>query len=65
MVRVIIDISVAGNTDHSGRAVYGTKYIRPPRHWDCGFETHSRNGCLSAFLLCLRCPVYLEALRQD
>jgi hypothetical protein len=27
-----------------------------------GFESHSRHGCLSAFVLCLCCPVYVVAL---
>jgi hypothetical protein len=27
-------------------------------HWNCGFESHSRHGCLSAFALCLCCSVY-------
>jgi hypothetical protein len=28
-----------------------------PKHWDRGFESHSRHGCLCAFILCLCCPV--------
>jgi hypothetical protein len=30
--------------DHSGRAVYGMKCLRPLEHWDRGFESHSRHG---------------------
>jgi hypothetical protein len=26
-------------------------------HWDRGFESHSRHGCLFAFILCLCCSV--------
>jgi hypothetical protein len=27
------------------------KCLRPFKHWDCGFESHPRYGCLSAFIL--------------
>jgi hypothetical protein len=30
-------------------------YLRQLKHWDRGFESHSRHGCLCAFILCLRC----------
>jgi hypothetical protein len=37
---------------HSGRAVQGMKFLRPLKHWDDEFESHSsHDGCLSAFLL--------------
>jgi hypothetical protein len=36
--------------EHSGRAVWGMKCLR----WDHWFESHSRHGCLSAFIMCLR-----------
>jgi hypothetical protein len=39
--------STLTRNDHSGRAL---------EHWDRGFESHSRHGCLSAFILCLCCP---------
>jgi hypothetical protein len=29
----------------------------PAKHWGRGFESHSRHGYLSAFILCLCCPV--------
>jgi hypothetical protein len=29
------------------------KYFRPLQHWDRGFESHSRHGCLCAFILCV------------
>jgi hypothetical protein len=32
--------------DHSGLAVWGIKYLHPLEHWDRGFESHSRHGCL-------------------
>jgi hypothetical protein len=35
----------------SGRVVWGMKCLRPLEHWDCGFVSHSRHGCLSAFIL--------------
>jgi hypothetical protein len=28
------------------------------------FESHSRHGCLSTFIRCLCCPVYVAALRR-
>jgi hypothetical protein len=43
--------------DHSVRALWGMKCLRPLKHWDRGFESHSKHGCLSTFLLCLYCPV--------
>jgi hypothetical protein len=27
--------------DQSGRAVYGMKFLRPPKHWNRWFESHS------------------------
>jgi hypothetical protein len=33
----------------SGRAVWGTYCFRPLEHWDHGFESPSRHGCVSAF----------------
>jgi hypothetical protein len=39
--------------NHSGRANEGMKYLRPLEHWDRGFESHSRHGCLFVFILCL------------
>jgi hypothetical protein len=27
--------------------------FRPLEHWDCGFKSHSRHGCLLAFILCV------------
>jgi hypothetical protein len=34
------------------------------KHWDRGFESHSRHACLSAFLLYSFCPVQIAGLRQ-
>jgi hypothetical protein len=31
--------------------------LRPLKHWDRGFQSHSRHGCLCAFILCLCCSV--------
>jgi hypothetical protein len=39
--------------DHSGRTFWGMKCLRSLEHWDRGFESHSRHGCLFAFILCL------------
>jgi hypothetical protein len=36
---------------------------RSLEHWDRGFKYHSMHGCLSAFILCLCCPVQVAALR--
>jgi hypothetical protein len=41
--------------DHSG--------LRPLKHWGRGFKSHSRHGCLYAFILCLCCSVQVAALR--
>jgi hypothetical protein len=43
--------------DHSGRAVWGMSRLHPLDHWDRGFKSHSRHGCLFAFILCLCCSV--------
>jgi hypothetical protein len=43
--------------DHSGRAVWVMNCLRPLEHWDRVFESHSRHGCLCAFILCLCCSV--------
>jgi hypothetical protein len=40
------------------------KCLRPLKHWDSGFESHSRHRCLFAFPFCLCCPVLAAALRQ-
>jgi hypothetical protein len=45
------------SADHSGRAVWGMNCLRPLEHWDRGFESHSRHGCLCAFILCSCCPL--------
>jgi hypothetical protein len=42
--------------DHSGGVVLGMR-LRPLEHWDRGFESHSRHGYISAFILCLCCSV--------
>jgi hypothetical protein len=39
------------NADYSGRAVLGMNCLRSLE--PCGFESHSRHGCLCAFILCL------------
>jgi hypothetical protein len=62
-MRVFIDWWVICVADHNGRAIEGMKYLRPLEPWDRGFESHSRHGCLSAFILCLCCPVKVAALR--
>jgi hypothetical protein len=33
------------------------KCLRPLKHWGRGFESHSRHGCLCAFILCFCCSV--------
>jgi hypothetical protein len=41
------------------------KRLRPLEHWDCGFESHSEQGCVYVFILCLCSFVYmLKALRR-
>jgi hypothetical protein len=39
--------------------------LRPLEHCGRGFESHSRYGCLSTFILYLCCPIYVAALRQS
>jgi hypothetical protein len=39
---------------HSGRAACGMKCLRPFEHWDRGFESHSRRGCLCLFCVYVR-----------
>jgi hypothetical protein len=36
--------------DHSGHAVWGMNHLRPLKHWDRGFESHSRYVCLCVFM---------------
>jgi hypothetical protein len=36
---------------------YGMNCLRPLKHWDRGFESHSRHGCLCTFILYLCCPL--------
>jgi hypothetical protein len=43
---IIIIMEVAGPND---RAVWGTYGLRPLEHWDRGFESRSRHGCVSVF----------------
>jgi hypothetical protein len=40
-----IIIPLSSSADHRGRA------LRSLEHWDRGFESHSRHGCLCAFIL--------------
>jgi hypothetical protein len=39
--------------DHSGRTVWGINCLRSLEHWDHGFESHSRYGCLRLFCVCV------------
>jgi hypothetical protein len=41
------------NADFSGLAVWGMNRFRPLEHWDHGFESHSRHGCLCVCLFCV------------
>jgi hypothetical protein len=41
------------DADHSGRVVYSMNCLRSLERWDRGFESHSRHGCLCAFILCV------------
>jgi hypothetical protein len=50
--------------DHGGRTFHGMKCLCPFKHWDRWFEPHSRYGSLSAFTLCLCCPVQVAALPE-
>jgi hypothetical protein len=42
----------AVNADHSGLTDYGMNRLHPLVHWDRVFESHSKHGCLCAFILC-------------
>jgi hypothetical protein len=37
--------------DLRSHAIYGMEYLRPLEHWESGFESHSRHGCMPANLL--------------
>jgi hypothetical protein len=43
--------------DNSGFEVWGMDCLRSLETWDRGFESHSRHGCLCAFIQCLYCSV--------
>jgi hypothetical protein len=43
--------------NHSGRAVSGMNRLRPLEHWDRGFESHSRHGCVYCVRLFCVCVV--------
>jgi hypothetical protein len=62
--RIELTSIINHRADHSGRAVYRMKFRRPLKHWDRGFESHSRYRYLSTFLLYLCCPAQIEGLRQ-
>jgi hypothetical protein len=51
--RRFIYVSPADVADHSGREVWGVNCLRSLERWDRGFQSHSRNGCLCAFVLCV------------
>jgi hypothetical protein len=40
------------------------KRLRPLEHWNRGFESHSRHGCLCAFILFLLFCVWVGPLRR-
>jgi hypothetical protein len=44
-----LPIAVTGSLRH--------ELSSPFKHWDRGLESHTRNGCLCAFILCLCCSV--------
>jgi hypothetical protein len=54
--------SKSSAVDQSGRAVWGMNCLRSLKHCGRGFESHSRHGCLCAFILCLCCPVCRKRL---
>jgi hypothetical protein len=62
LLSVLFLILVTKAADHSGRMLKDMKCLRPLIHLVHVFESHSRYGCLSAFLLCLCCSVYVATL---
>jgi hypothetical protein len=54
------------DANHSACAIWGTKCLRLLKHWpwDRGFESYSKNGYLSVFILCLCSLVLVESLRH-
>jgi hypothetical protein len=56
IIRVFEAVNRLG-ADLSGAAVWGTNSLRPLKHWDRDFESHSSHGCLFAFILGLFCSV--------
>jgi len=51
-------------TGPSGRAVSDAYYLRPLEHWDRGFESYSRHGCVSAFYCVVLYCGQAEAFRR-
>jgi hypothetical protein len=43
-------------SDHRGRGGYGMNCLLSLERWDRGFASHSKHGCLCAFI-CLCCSV--------
>jgi hypothetical protein len=56
-VRFCFRIPTILTANHSGGDIWGTKCLRSLQHWDRGFESHWKHGCLCVFILCLCCPV--------
>jgi hypothetical protein len=48
-----VNYTNSSRADRSGCAVWDMNSLRPLEHWDRGFESHSRDGYLFAFILCL------------
>jgi hypothetical protein len=58
-----LDGNRAFEIDHSVRAVYGMKCLRPLEICDRGFEFHSKER-MFVCILCFSCPVYVAVLRR-
>jgi hypothetical protein len=47
------ELMIILNADHRGCAMWRKKCLHPIEHWDRGFESHSRYGCLYIFCVCV------------
>jgi hypothetical protein len=48
----LLHVTISSQADHRGRGVWGMNRRRPLKHWDSRFESLSKHGCLSAFIMC-------------
>jgi hypothetical protein len=52
---IFMNLHVLPLDDQKGHVVQGMNCLRFLERWDRGFESHSKHGCLYAFILCFAC----------